>query len=119
MHMRLLLKASTLSACSLLAAVVGLAPTPVRGIALPATEIATAAPSSAALPHRPTLEERFSAANVSHDGRLTRSQAEGSGWMRIAKHFGEIDTAARGYVTLDDIHNFNRMRRQRHTGSAG
>jgi hypothetical protein len=52
--------------------------------------------------HMP-LAQRFEAANTTHDGKLTREQAEAGGMKRIADHFDDIDTGKKGYVTIDDI----------------
>lgn len=51
------------------------------------------------------LESRFQQADVNHDGKLTKQEAE-NGMPRIAQHFSEIDTTGRGYVTLDQIEAF-------------
>jgi hypothetical protein len=74
---------------------------PARAQSVPKAD--TAQPESQQ-PRRPyrTLAERFDRANTTHDGHLTRAQAEG-GMPRIAEHFDEIDTAGKGYVTLDQI----------------
>ncbi|APR37780.1 hypothetical protein [Paraburkholderia sp. SOS3] len=51
------------------------------------------------------LEERFTAANTTHDGKLTKQQAE-LGMPRVAQHFDQIDTQKVGYVTLPQIEQF-------------
>lgn len=51
-------------------------------------------------------EPRFEAANVTHDGRLTLAQAEAAHWMVIVRHFGQIDRDRKGYVTWQDIRQF-------------
>ncbi|CAB3766661.1 EF-hand domain-containing protein [Paraburkholderia humisilvae] len=51
------------------------------------------------------LQERFGAANTTHDGKLTKQQAAG-GMPRVAQHFDEIDTQKVGYVTLPQIEQF-------------
>jgi hypothetical protein len=51
------------------------------------------------------LQTRFSNANTTHDGKLTREQAS-SGLPLVAKHFDEIDTQKNGYVTLPQIEAF-------------
>ncbi|SAK72209.1 hypothetical protein AWB79_04063 [Caballeronia hypogeia] len=53
------------------------------------------------------LQTRFSSANTTHDGRLTRQQAS-TGMPLVAKHFDEIDTQKNGYVTLPQIEAFMR-----------
>lgn len=54
--------------------------------------------------------QRFAAANVTHDGRLTRQQAEG-GMPMVARNFDSIDIAHKGYVTLPEIRAFAQERR--------
>ena len=46
---------------------------------------------------------RFEAANTSHDGRLTRAQAEAAHMRGVGTHFAEIDSQHRGYVTFDEL----------------
>jgi hypothetical protein len=53
-------------------------------------------------PHEPFIE-RFRRANVTNDGKLTLEQARAAGMHMIVNHFAEIDTAHKGYVTLDDL----------------
>ena len=59
---------------------------------------------------RATLQERFDEANVTHDGHLTLEQAR-SKMPSVAKQFAEIDTANRGYVTLDEIKDHAKQKR--------
>jgi hypothetical protein len=56
------------------------------------------------------LAQRFDAANVSHDGRLTRDQAD-SGMPMVAGHFDEIDVDRKGYVTLPEVRTYAMMHR--------
>ncbi|CAB3763651.1 EF-hand domain-containing protein [Paraburkholderia solisilvae] len=51
------------------------------------------------------LQERFAAANTTHDGKLTKEQAA-AGMPRVAQHFDEIDVQKVGYVTLPQIEQF-------------
>lgn len=51
------------------------------------------------------LAQRFAAANVTHDGRLTREQAE-RGMPFVARNFDAIDIDHKGYVTLPEIRGF-------------
>jgi hypothetical protein len=51
------------------------------------------------------LQTRFSDANTSRDGKLTREQAA-NGMPMVARHFDEIDTQKNGYVTLPQIEAF-------------
>lgn len=93
-------------------------------IALPAlaqTSSPTTAPSTAAAKapaapaphHRLTADERFSKANTTHDGHLTLAQAK-IGYPTVARHFTEIDTAKKGYVTEDQIRAWEKAERDRH-----
>jgi hypothetical protein len=59
------------------------------------------------------LQIRFSTANTTHDGKLTREQAA-SGMPRVAQHFDEIDTQKKGYVTLPQIEQFMQQRAASH-----
>jgi hypothetical protein len=52
-----------------------------------------------------SLDQRFSAANVTHDGRLTREQA-GAGMPLVAQDFDAIDIDHKGYVTLPEVRAF-------------
>lgn len=51
------------------------------------------------------MQTRFAAANTTHDGKLTKAQAQ-AGMPMVAKHFDEIDTQKVGYVTLEQIETF-------------
>jgi hypothetical protein len=55
------------------------------------------------------VQSRFAAANTTHDGKLTREQAQ-AGMPRVAQHFDEIDTQHAGFVTLAQIEDFMRAR---------
>jgi hypothetical protein len=59
------------------------------------------------------LAQSFATANVTHDGRLTRQQAE-VGIPLVAQNFDAIDFDQKGYVTLPEIQAF--MVRQRAAG---
>ncbi len=61
-------------------------------------------PTSSAAP-RTALAQRFAAANVTHDGRLTRQQAA-AGMPLVAQNFDAIDLDQKGYVTLPEIRVF-------------
>ncbi|WP_322042015.1 EF-hand domain-containing protein [Paraburkholderia sp. J67] len=54
------------------------------------------------------LQTRFAQANTTHDGKLTREQAQ-AGMPRVAQHFDAIDTQHAGYVTLAQIEDFMRQ----------
>ncbi len=58
-----------------------------------------------------SARDRFAAANVTHDGRLTMDQAQASGWKPVAKHFQEIDRDRKGYVTMQDIKSWHREKK--------
>lgn len=60
------------------------------------------------------LPEHFDKANSSHDGRLTLAQAQLDGWNRVVRHFAEIDQAGRGYVTLQQLHDYTATHRHPH-----
>ncbi|MDT7951240.1 MAG: hypothetical protein RQ966_07015 [Acetobacteraceae bacterium] len=52
---------------------------------------------------RRTLDERFAAANTTHDGKLTLDQAKAGRLRAVSRDFVSIDKSKRGYVTLDEI----------------
>jgi len=90
---------------------------PVAPAATPATPPTSAAPTLTARPITPstthqrlTLAERFEAANTTHDGHLTAAQAKAGRMNAVFRDFDQIDTAKKGYVTLDEIHAHNRAR---------
>ena len=55
------------------------------------------------------LQTRFASANTTHDGKLTRAQAD-AGMPMVAQHFDEIDTQRNGFITLAQIEDFMRQR---------
>ena len=55
-----------------------------------------------------SVEAHFAAANTTRDGRLTRQQVEQADWPRVDKHFSEIDTDNKGWISAEQIHAFNR-----------
>ncbi|MFT0174133.1 EF-hand domain-containing protein [Paraburkholderia mimosarum] len=55
------------------------------------------------------VQSRFAAANTTHDGKLTREQAQ-AGMPMVAQHFEEIDAQQAGFVTLAQIEDFMRAR---------
>jgi hypothetical protein len=61
------------------------------------------------------LRQRFAAANVTQDGRLTLQQAQAANWRRVAKNFYDIDVQHKGFVTVDDIRSW----RAAHKGGQG
>jgi hypothetical protein len=48
-------------------------------------------------------QNKFDAANTTHDGHLTLPQAQAARMKPIVDHFAEIDTKNRGYLTFNDI----------------
>ena len=63
-----------------------------------------ATPAPAATTHaRRNMDERFTAANTTHDGKLTLEQAKAGHLRAVARDFAMIDKSKRGYVTLDEI----------------
>ena len=68
-------------------------------------------PGAAAYPGgRGALAQRFAAANVTRDGRLTRDQAA-AGMPMVARNFDAIDVERKGYVTLAELRTFAAERR--------
>ncbi len=68
-----------------------------------ATAPTSAAPAAKTTRTRRTMEERFTAANTTHDGKLTLEQARAGRLVAVARDFAIIDKTKRGYVTLDEI----------------
>ncbi|MCX5543852.1 EF-hand domain-containing protein [Paraburkholderia sp. CNPSo 3076] len=83
---------------------------PASAQALPGGSGATSATSGARVERMMAqLQGRFAAANTTHDGKLTREQAQ-AGMPKVAQHFDEIDTQKAGFVTLAQIEDFMRAR---------
>ena len=78
----------------------------------PATAAATAPGNAAPAHRRRTMQERFDAANTTHDGHLTLEQARAGRMNAVVRDFADIDTAKRGYVTMDEIAAHRRTVRQ-------
>lgn len=78
----------------------------------------TGKPAASAAHHRMSWKQRFAQANTTHDGHLTLDQAK-AGYATIARHFDQIDTAKKGYVTLDDIANWHKAQRAAHHRNPG
>jgi Ca2+-binding EF-hand superfamily protein len=51
------------------------------------------------------IEEKFKAADVNHDGKLTLEEAK-AGMPRVAKAFDKIDVEKKGYITLEQLQAF-------------
>jgi hypothetical protein len=60
---------------------------------------------------RMSWQQRFAQANATHDGHLTLEQAK-AGYVTVARHFAQIDTGKKGYVTQDDIAAWHKMQRE-------
>jgi hypothetical protein len=60
--------------------------------------------------HRMTWKQRFTQANLAHDGHLTMQEASG-GDPSLARHFTEIDADKKGFVTEEDVTNWHKMQR--------
>ncbi len=82
----------------------------------PAAGAASPAPANPAAPmakkhrSRQTLQQRFDAANTTHDGHLTKDQAAAANWPYVTNNFAAIDKDKKGYVTVSDIHAFAKAR---------
>jgi hypothetical protein len=63
--------------------------------------------------------DKFAAANVTHDGRLTQQQAMAGGMRAVSKHFAQIDRDQKGYVTLQDIKEWHRAMHAEKAAQAG
>jgi len=71
-------------------------------------------PGEARHGNRKTAEQRFEAANTTHDGHLTEAQAQAAHMRGVATHFAEIDSHHRGYITLEEIRAWRAERRAEH-----
>jgi hypothetical protein len=49
------------------------------------------------------FQEKFAAANTTHDGHLTLAQAQAAKMRPIVDHFAEIDSQKLGYVTVNEV----------------
>ena len=75
--------------------------------AAPGAAKAIATPGAAPAPS--ALADRFAAADVNHDGKVTLEEATGKMPM-VARNFDKIDKTKKGYVTLDDLQAFAQER---------
>lgn len=67
---------------------------------------------------RVTWEQRFTQANTSHDGHLTLDQAK-TGYKTVARHFHDIDTDGKGFVTENDVRAWHALQKAaRHSQGA-
>jgi EF hand len=83
------------------------APGAAKAPAAPGAAKASATPGAASAPN--TLADRFAAADVNHDGKLTLEEASGKMPM-VARNFDKIDKTKRGYVTLDELQAYAQER---------
>ncbi len=58
-----------------------------------------------------SVKDKFTAANTTLDGRLTKEQAEAAGLKSVAHHFGTIDEHKAGYITLEQLRAFRKKTR--------
>jgi hypothetical protein len=65
----------------------------------------SAPPGSSSDQRLQRLMARFHRADLNGDGQLTRDEAQ-KGMPRVYRHFSEIDSQHRGYVTLDQIASY-------------
>jgi hypothetical protein len=82
------------------------APGPAQAPAAPGAAKGSATPGA---PAPSTLADRFAAADVNHDGKLTLEEATGKMPM-VARNFDKIDKTKKGYVTLEDLQTFAQER---------
>jgi len=88
------------------------APAPSPAVAAPAK------PAKQASGTRMTFQQRFDAANVTHDGHLTKEQAQAAHMYSTVKNWDAIDTDKKGYVTADDLKAYAaNQRAAHHTGT--
>lgn len=80
-----------------------LALTLMTGVAL--ADESSPAPAAASADWQAHLRARFQKADVNGDGQLSAQEAQ-QGMPRVYKHFNQIDTAGKGYVTLQQIQEF-------------
>jgi hypothetical protein len=60
--------------------------------------------------HHMTMKQRFEAANTTHDGKLTKAQAD-AGMPMVARHFAAIDVDHDSTVTLPEIRKYMKAHR--------
>lgn len=91
-----------------------IAPAPAATATAPAETTSTTTTTTVKKHSHMTLAQRFAAANTTNDGHLTKEQAEAGGMKAVVKNFSAIDTDNKGYVTLDEIHNYMKAKRAAH-----
>lgn len=115
--MRLFVNVSAVLICGGLAGFTALAQTaPSHASVMPAATGVTAADQADGyelkVSRGGSVETHFAEANTTHDGHLTRAQAEQSSWKRVVKRFDEIDTDHKGWISVDQIHEYNKAHRK-------
>lgn len=83
-----------------------------------AAPVTPAMPATPARRPRQTMQQRFDAANTTHDGKLTLEQARTANMTRVVRNFAAIDPGHQGYVTVADIQAYNRSQRAAHKAAA-
>ena len=61
---------------------------------------------------RQNFRQRFEAANTTNDGRLTLQQAQAARMGQLVRHFSEIDSGNKGYITLQDVRAWHQAMHQ-------
>ncbi len=98
---------------------------PAAAAPAPSAAPAVAAPSkpakqaSATSHKRMTAQERFDAANTTHDGHLTKDQAHAAHMYSTVKNWDAIDKDKKGYVTMDDMKAYVAAQRAAHHTGTG
>lgn len=82
----------------------GTTPAPATSAPAPTT------PAKKPVSHRITLQQRFDAANTTHDGHLTKDQAAAANWPYVTNNFTTMDKDKKGFVTVQDIRAFAKAR---------
>ena len=115
--MRLILNVTTVLLCGALAGLTALVqsePSQAASAIVAPTSVLSNGPADSEIlvRHSGGMDAHFAAANTTHDGHLTKAQADQSGWTRVSKHFDEIDADHKGWVSVDQIHAFNKSHRK-------
>jgi hypothetical protein len=116
--MRFMIPALALSLAAVPALAQTTAPT---APATPAPAAPTAAAPATKTTHtHMTAQQRFDAANTTHDGKLTKEQAQAAHMTSTVKNWDAIDKDKKGYVTMDDMKAYAAAQRAAHhnTGTA-
>ncbi len=111
--MRVVHTLAAVMACGLIAVTSGLlhsAPSRAASVEAGAAGPAPAAPPVGLIEvrHASSVDAHYAAANTTHDGHLTREQALQADWPKVARHFDEIDVDHKGWISVEQIHQFNR-----------